>query len=96
MRNRQEIETILKADLDLARLAYESARLEFSVVMSDIPSGLPQPDGTGRIRNAGVCYNAAVQAYTAALREFNAFITFGEIPERLNDRARRPALETPA
>jgi hypothetical protein len=96
MRNRQEIETILKADLDLARLTYESARVEFSVVMSDIPSGLPQPDGTIRIRNAGALYNAAVQAYTEALREFNAFITEGVVPVRLNERAKKPPSETPA
>ena len=55
--------------------------------MADIPSGLPHPDGTARIRNTGVSYNFAVHAYSEALKEFNNFISDGIVPDRFRDGA---------
>jgi hypothetical protein len=51
--------------------------------MSDIPSGLPHPDGTHRIRNASKKYYATMDDYQRAIDEFNEFIKDGTIPERL-------------
>jgi hypothetical protein len=83
MKSRMEIEEILKKELEVADSLYKLARAEFMRVCSDIPSGLPQPDGTQRIQNAGRSQRAAQEAYAAALRRFNGFIVKGELPEEL-------------
>jgi hypothetical protein len=80
---RSEIETILRDEVGRARRAYQQAHLDFNSVTADIPSGLPAPDGTERIRNAGHAYRSTMNVYSDALREFNNFITDGVIPERL-------------
>jgi len=86
-----EISRILKQAVIRARSEYERAHAEFKAVTGDIPSGLPPPDGMQRIRNAGNSYRATMDAYQAALHEFNTYITQGRIPVRLKDRGTNPA-----
>jgi hypothetical protein len=86
MRSRQEIEEILRAELESARLRRQSAKEEFTRVCNEIPSGLPHPDGTLRILNASREKAAAQEAFAAALQRFNAFILKGEIPDDLGGK----------
>lgn len=78
-----DIETILREKLRLAELAFETAKINLREVTSDIPSGLPPPDGTERIRNAGIAYRSAVNKYCSALNQFNEFLVNRTIPEDL-------------
>jgi hypothetical protein len=81
----RNIEFILAEDLRRAREAFESARANFAGVTSDIPSGIPHPDGAARVKNAGDSFQATMNAYALALREFNAFVVHGTIPDRLKE-----------
>ena len=83
MRYLDGVEQTLIDEVNRARLVYEGRSKDFQVVVSDIPSGLPHPDGTARIRNAGICSRSAAADYAHALQEFNAFILDGVVPERL-------------
>jgi len=82
----REIENLLKDEVDTANRAFHAAIREFRAIEWDIPSGR-HPDGIEKIKTFGNPYNFAMDAYTLALREFNAFIINGIIPERLKDRA---------
>jgi hypothetical protein len=85
--SREGIERVLTEDLDRARQAYDTASREFKTVTLEIPSGLPHPDGTDRIRIMGDAYNSAMKQYAVALQEFNAFVTHRVVPERLKGDA---------
>ena len=86
MRSWEEIEEILRAELERARSRCESARAEFTRVCNDIPSGIPHRDGTQRILNASLEQTVAQEAFAAALKRFNAFILREEIPDDLAAR----------
>ncbi len=79
--------------MEQARRAYEQAHEAFNSVTSDIPSGLPQPDGTDRIRNAGQVYRSTMNHYSEALREFNTFISGGAVPDHLKKEKKKPQAE---
>jgi hypothetical protein len=51
--NDSAIEELLKGQLDRARAEYDTAHKKFDLLIKDIPSGIPQPDGNLRIRQAG-------------------------------------------
>lgn len=80
---RSEIEKTLFEQVQRAKEVYKSAHLRFNSVSSEIPSGLPHPDGRERIRIAGETYYSAMTAYNLALREFNNFLLDGSVPEYL-------------
>ena len=82
---RTEIPRILRDEVNRARTAYENAHTEFKAITTDIPSGIPAPDGALRIRNAGAKYRDTMEEYNQALDEFNVFIKNGTIPERLKE-----------
>jgi hypothetical protein len=86
MLSRYEIEEILKAELVLAKSRHEAAKAYFALVCRDTPSGLPYPDGSQRIINAGRDRTAAQEAFSTALKRFNDFILHGKIPEHLIGR----------
>ena len=89
MRSREHIERVLSYNLDEARSAYENARKQFGIVIDDIPSRLPQPDGQLRIRNAARDEAVAREAYVTALRALNGFHIRRTGPERLKKDVRR-------
>lgn len=92
MLKRTSIEAILRDEVERAKRAYQQAHTDFHGVTADIPSGLPEPDGTDRIRNAGNVYRSTMNIYSDALREFNNFVTDGVIPDRL--KPERPGKDT--
>lgn len=55
----ERIRTILMRDLLQATARSKAMSEEFSDVMGNIPSGLPQPDGTQRIHNVSRQLSAA-------------------------------------
>ncbi|HWE49467.1 MAG TPA: hypothetical protein VG273_06745 [Bryobacteraceae bacterium] len=83
MVSREEVERILRQDVERKKAAYQSARLYFDSISHNIPSGLPSPDGTERIRNAGKDYRFSMREYDVALHDFNSFLCWGIIPEHL-------------
>jgi hypothetical protein len=91
---RNEIARILRDKVTHARKAYESAHTAFNTITADIPSGLPHPDGTDRIRFAGSTYRSTMNAYSEALHEFNVFISDGIIPERFKAAGKATEKET--
>jgi hypothetical protein len=77
--NRDEIEASLRENVETKRTAYFVARQEFDKAIK--PSGIPQPDGTVSIRNAGGSHtNAIIQAYRLALVEHHDFYLRGSYP----------------
>lgn len=86
MRTEDEIERVLEAELDGAKIAYDKARKEWNAVLSDIPSGIPYPDWDLRIMNATKATSLTMNAYALALRELSDFLLRGDIPERFKER----------
>ena len=78
-----DIEQRLKGELDKAREAYGAASREFDLLIKGIPSGIPQPDGDLRIRQAGKASRAALRNYTLALERFSQYTLAGIVPEDL-------------
>ena len=76
------IEAQLKAELDDSRNAWAEARAEMRKVTSEIPSGLPHPDGVVRISDAGARERAAAAVYFATLKRFTDFILQGQAPAK--------------
>ena len=74
---------VLALGVERAKGRYEIAHQEFKQAINDIPSSLPPPDGTGKIKLAGNEYRFAMRGYSDALREYNNFVAYGQIPERL-------------
>jgi hypothetical protein len=87
--SREEVERILRQEVERRKTGYEGARLEFDRIYNNIPSGLPSPDGTERIKNAGRDYRFNMREYDAALHEFNSFLCWGIIPDRLREPERK-------
>ncbi len=85
MLSRQEIEEILESELNSATQRYNLARTEFTSIISDVPSGLPQPDGTLRIQNAARAQTAARESLMTSLRRFTDFNTKGIVPPELQE-----------
>ena len=76
-----DIAAKLKAELDEANRENIAASAEFNSIMKDIPSGIPQPDGNLRIRQAAAKMNAAVQKHLFALKRYTDFVVRGVSPE---------------
>ncbi len=56
--------------------------------MADIPSGIPQPDGSMRISQKAKADSIAREAHRLTLLEFSDFILRGVVPGRLSDRGK--------
>ena len=75
-----DIELRLKRELDRAREEYGTASRAFDLMVKDIPSGIPQPDGDLRIRQAAEASRAALRNYTLALKRFSLYTLSGIVP----------------
>ena len=66
----REILQFLREQLDVARIEYTVASAEFDLMVKEVPSGIPQPDGHLRIHEAGQASRAALENYMRALKRF--------------------------
>ncbi len=74
--------TLLKDILELTARTNEATK-EFEVVMGQIPSGLPHPDGTQRIKNASNKLTIARKELMKAHARLNDYIERGGVLDDL-------------
>ena len=77
------IQAVLTRDLHEATLWVKSATMEFNAVTSNIPSLVPQPDGTQRIHNASRALKMARAELKIAHNRLDDFLSRGIIPDDL-------------
>jgi hypothetical protein len=63
----------LQAELQRAHDAYVTAAAAFRSIMSEVPSGLPHPDGALRIANAAAEQKFALGEYLKALKAYSDY-----------------------
>ncbi len=83
MPNRAQIESVLRSDMDRAVERAAAAARRLREVTSDIPSGIPSPDGALRIRQAGTDHQVALEHLRNALDRWTAFVVHSTIPDDL-------------
>ena len=84
--DRREIHKKLKGDLEKAKVQSKAASDAFNALLNEIPSGLPHPDGTQRIRNASLEKCAAHSRLMWATARMDSFTIAGEIPDDLKEK----------
>jgi len=77
------IQAALVKALSEATLRADSAFKEFTAIISDIPSGMPQSDGVQHIRNAAVRLTVAQHHQTSAHNRLNDYLSHGIVPDDL-------------
>lgn len=80
--SKAEIESALLVEVGKAQTEFHEASSILRFVTKQATSGMPQLYSSGRIRTASKAFSDATSAYARALREFNAFILEGVVPER--------------
>ena len=80
---RQDIRQRLWDELDKARVEHVAANRQFELLVNDSPAGLPHPDGSLRMHQAGRDSRSALQDYMRALKRFTDFTLNGTVPEDL-------------
>ena len=88
----QEIRHLLEDDFEAAQQRRIAASKRYSEIISDIPSGIPHPDGTDRIRQASGEYRASREDATEAMKRLSDFLIRGIVPPDLERKP--PAKET--
>lgn len=81
--NRHDIRMQLWNELNQAQVQYASATSRFDFLVQECPAGIPHPDGSLRIQQAGRDSRAALQHYLIALKRFTDITLNGSIPENL-------------
>jgi hypothetical protein len=81
MLNREQIESILLAELDEAREKHRRSAENLRAITSEIPTCIPSPDGALRIKKAGEEHRCAFEALRKALERWNVFIVHGNVPD---------------
>jgi len=79
----EAIRQLLQEHFDAAQERRIAASKRYSEIISDIPSGIPHPDGTDRIRQASGEYKASREAATEAMKRLSDFLIRGIIPPDL-------------
>lgn len=78
-----EVELLLRAQLNSARDEFEAKKKIFGQVVAEVPSGLPHPDGATAVQIAGQQYRHALEAFDVALKRFTQFVVSGTVPDDL-------------
>ena len=81
---RSAINRVLMGELAAAHSRHTAAANHFHLLMKEIPSGLPHPDGSQRIHAAGREAHEALEVYVRALKRFSDFTVHRIIPSDLN------------
>jgi hypothetical protein len=82
----RHIRTILIQDLTETTARAHAASEVFDAIVADVPSALPQPDGTQRIQNASHELSAARKEMMKAHARLHDFLSRGVIPQDLKKR----------
>jgi hypothetical protein len=82
---KDEIQRRLMKELSDAQSAYHAANTRFHMLVKEVPSGIPAPDGPRRIWEAGVESRVSLEKYTRAMKRYSEFALYGTIPEDLRD-----------
>src|SRR5258708_33888261 len=82
-RTETQIHTVLKDELAVATEQAVQATETFFRVTTEIPSGLPHPDGTQRIHNASHDMSQARVRMSLAHKRLNDYLTSGLVPDDL-------------
>jgi len=77
------VKTALVKAMSEAKLRADSANQEFTIIMSDIPSGLPHPDGLQAIRNVSAERTVAQIKLMEAHARLTDYLDHGIVPEDL-------------
>src|SRR3954464_246125 len=80
---RERIAKTLQDALDAALQERDTKSQEFDQILAQIPSGLPQPDGVQRIKNASTALSVAREKMIEAVIRLREFTNRGIIPEDL-------------
>ena len=83
---RKRIHDALRDEFEAAKRRMNAASSKFNEVVRDIPSGLPHPDGTQRIHNAGRELVDAREKLAAAIARLNDFVSREIVPDDLRDQ----------
>lgn len=67
----------LSREVERARAIFQAASATHTAVIAQIPSGIPHPDGTDRIRQASENYRQAMRAYHKAVYRLDEFVRTG-------------------
>jgi len=78
-----EVRILLEKELEARKRELETAAEVFNETIRDVPSGLPHPDGTQRIRNAARNYAAAREQHLEAFTRLNNYVVDGAVPDDL-------------
>ena len=70
-----------------------AAAEDFSLILKDVPSNVPAPDGTFRIKQASRELSTARAEMMRAHRRLNEFLSGGIIPEDVDPAENGPARE---
>jgi hypothetical protein len=76
----RQIRATLHREVLASTARANAASEELSAIMGDIPSGLPQPDGSQRIQNAAHALRAARNAVMQAHSRLDEFLAHGVVP----------------
>jgi hypothetical protein len=76
----QILSTLLQDVIELTART-EQATEEFEAIMGQIPTGLPHPDGTQRIKNASAKLSIARQELMKAHRRLDEYVSSGNVLE---------------
>jgi hypothetical protein len=81
--NDREVRTILLREVFDTTTRLNAAFEEFNVIMSSVPSAMPHPDGSLRIRQASRELSAARKEMLQAHARLDEFLSRGVIPDDL-------------
>src|SRR5260370_26577420 len=78
-----QVLNVLNQNFQAATERSKAATAAFDAITSDIPSGIPHPDGTQRIHNASREVTVARMELLTAHHRLNDFLNAGVVPEDL-------------
>ena len=81
---RSAVAQTLTNELAAAHSRHTAAANRFHLLLKEVPSGLPHPDGSQRIHAAGKEAHDALEAYVRALKRFTDFSVHRVIPSELD------------
>jgi hypothetical protein len=82
---KDEVQRRLMKELSDAQSAYNAANARFHMLVKEVPSEIPAPDGSLRILEAGIESRVNLERYTRAMKRYSEFAIRGTIPEDLRD-----------